>query len=67
LYSVYVRVLIISMSASFTDDLRIPPRPPRLLHPVTLRLGRRAPWAQLPLAALAGFAAAALCAAGVGW
>lgn len=53
------------MSASFADDLRIPPPPrtPRELRPFTLRLKRRPGWAELPMAALAGFAAAALCAA----
>lgn len=54
------------MSASFADDLRIPP-PPRPLRPIALRLPARRPWAGLPLAALAGFAAAALCTAVLGF
>jgi hypothetical protein len=53
------------MSASYADDLRIPPPPsrPRELRPVTLRLTPRPRWVELPIAALAGFGAAALCAA----
>ncbi len=54
-----------AMSAFFADDLRIPPPPrrPRELRPFTLRLRPRSAVEELPLAALAGFAAAALCAA----
>jgi len=52
------------MSASYADEFRIPPPPPRALRPFTLRLDRRPrPWVEMPLAALAGFAAAALCVA----
>lgn len=61
-----------AMSASFADELRIPPPPrtPRELRPMPMRFEPRFParraWLEVPVAALAGFGAAALCAAVLG-
>lgn len=51
------------MSASFGDEFSIPPPPPKPLREFTLRFDPKPVWYEAPLAALAGFALAAVCAA----